>query len=143
MNTHDQEVLDRAARAVQGMQHAVGRARARVATRQEPIVVTETLLSEATEHSQTAMDLLVNTLGARRPGLRVSRDTLPLELLDTRGTRALVEALEAAFVQACQVDAERGWIDEDGEAIGWGETIGGMLLGLRREVYGAKGRGLE
>jgi hypothetical protein len=41
------------------------------------------------------------------------------------------------------VDAERGWVDEDGEAIGWGETIGGMLLGLRREVYGAKGRGLE
>lgn len=140
--TDEQEALDTAARAVQGVQHSVGRARARVATGQET-VATEALLSEALDHSQTALDLLVSALGARRPGLRVSRDTLPLELLSTPATRALVAALETAHTIACQVDEERGWIDEDGEAIGWGETLGGMLLGLRREVYGAKGSGLE
>lgn len=143
MTTRDQEVLDRAARAVQGVQHTVGRARARVATGQEPAIVTETLLAEGLEHAQTALTLLVDTLGAQRPGLRVSRDTLPLELLSTPASRALVEALEVATRAAVTVDQERGWIDEDGEPIGFGETLGGLLLGLQREVYGARGRGLE
>jgi hypothetical protein len=137
--TDEQEALDAAARAVQGVQHATGRAHGLV--RDNPAAYA--LLGEANDHAQTALDLLISSLGARRPGLQVARDTLPLELLSTPATRALVEALEAAHAIACQVDVERGWIDEDGEAIGFGEALGGMLLGLRREVYGARGGGLE
>lgn len=38
------------------------------------------------------------------------------------------------------MDRERGWIDGDGDPTGYGETLGGMALGLRVEVYGPKGR---
>lgn len=138
--TDEQEALDAAARAVQGVQDEL----ARVAkwTRPENHQA-KGHIEQAEAHAAAALGLLINSLGARRPGLQVARDTLPLELLSTPATRALVEALETAHTIACQVDEERGWIDEDGEAIGFGETLGGMLLGLRREVYGARGGGLE
>ena len=139
--TDEQDALDTAARALWGNVELSGKLTHHGMTHGDDEV--ESAARRINEQAQTALGLLINTLGARRPGLRVSRDNLPLELLSTPATRALVEALEAAWVIACQVDAERGWVDEDGEAIGWGETLGGMLLGLRREVYGAKGRGLE
>lgn len=140
--TTDQDALDAAARAVQAIQHTVGPARARVATGQ-PKEQTDLLLAEALEHAQTAHTLLVDVLGAKRPGLSVGRDSVPLEKLSTPASRTLVEALEVATRAAEEVDQERGWIDEDGEPIGFGELLGGILLGLTREVYGARGRGLE
>ena len=41
---------------------------------------------------------------------------------------------------ALAVDRERGWIDADGDGIGYTETIGGIALKLRGEVSGPKGR---
>ncbi|MBC8101532.1 MAG: hypothetical protein H7Z41_02955, partial [Cytophagales bacterium] len=64
----------------------------------------------------------------------------PLALLDTPATRALLEALEAAAAAGAAVDRERGWIDADGRAVGFGETLDGMAEQLRAEVIGPTGR---
>jgi len=139
--TTDQDALDTAARTLHMAKRATQEALACVATDQ--LEETEALLREASQRQQTALGLLVDVLGAKRPGLSVSRDALPLEMLNTPATRAYLAALEEATRAAEAVDRERGWIDEDGECIGFGETLAGMVLGLRREVFGARGRGME
>lgn len=139
--TDQQDALDAAARVIWGSVELSGKLTHHGMTHGDDEV--ESAARRINDHAQIALGILINALGARRPGLQVSRDTLPLELLNTPATRDLVAALETAHTIACQVDEERGWVDEDGEAIGFGETLGGMLLGLRREVYGAKGSGME
>lgn len=139
--TTDQDALDTAARALHGAKRATQEALACLATDQPKEA--EELLREALERQQSALTLLVDALGAKRPSSNRERDQVPLGLLSTPASRDLVKALEAAFAKAAQVDTERGWIDADGEPIGFGELLGGILMGLSREVYGARGRGLE
>ena len=88
----------------------------------------------------SASEILVYGLGAANPGLRVDRDTLGLEQLSTPASRTLHAMLQECLTLARELDQERGWVDSDGEGIGWTETIGALELGLRREVFGARGR---
>ncbi|WP_394794887.1 hypothetical protein [Armatimonas sp.] len=67
----------------------------------------------------------------------------PLELLSTQASRTLHAMLQECLSVARELDQERGWVDSDGEEIGWAETIGALELGMRREVFGARGGGRE
>ena len=116
--TDQQESLDATARALWGNVEISGRLTHYGMA--HGVDEVESAARQINEQAQTALGLLINALGAARPGLRVSRDSLPLEMLSTPRSRDLVAALETAHVIACQVDQERGWIDEDGEAIGFG-----------------------
>ena len=146
----NQEALDAAARAIQTIQHGVGRAlplvqaviegRTLQPDQQDRLVG---LLADSARAAGSASEILVYGLGAANPGLRVSRDVLRLDQLDTPASRRLLSLLQDALVAAQELDQERGWVDADGEGIGWAETIGGWELGLRREVYGARGGGRE
>lgn len=99
-------------------------------------------LDQATEARKSADQALKRllALGASRPGGSVARDTLPLELLDTPAARRYLAALEAAAEAGAELDKERGWIDENGEPVGHGETIAGLALEMRREVFGPMGK---
>jgi hypothetical protein len=101
------------------------------------------LLMEALRAAESAQQALVYALGAQNPGLRVARDSLRLDQLDTPATRELLASLQETVRLAQAVDAERGWVDEDGYGIGWAETVGALELVLRREVMGAEGAGRE
>lgn len=48
--------------------------------------------------------------------------------------------LEAAVEAVAELDRERGRIDENGEPVGHGETIAGLALEMRREVFGPEGK---
>ncbi len=145
--TLDQEALDHAARCVQTIQQSLGPALALASQLYKHGTLPADQSSRMAEHlargveaSGAAYQSLVYGLGAQSPGLRTPREDLRLDQLDTPATRALLEALQTALVLAAQVDVERGWVDEEGECIGWAETIGGWELGLRREIHGAMGR---
>ncbi|WP_395089267.1 hypothetical protein [Armatimonas sp.] len=149
-NNDTQDALDGAARAIQTIQHGVGRALPLVQAliegrtlqpgQQDRLVG---LLADSARAAGSASELLVYGLGAANPGLRVDRDTLPLELLNTSASRTLHAMLQECLVLARELDQERGWVDSDGECIGWAETIGALELGLRCEVFGARGGGRE
>jgi hypothetical protein len=94
---------------------------------------------EARDTADQALKRLL-ALGASRPGGQVARDTLPLELLDTPAARRYLAALEAAAEAGAELDRERGWLDENGEPVGHGETLAGLALEMRREVYGPEGK---
>lgn len=149
MTTLDQETLDHAARAQQTIQHGIGRALPLVQRVAEGIAkpgeldTCVALLLEALKAAESTQQALVYALGAANPGLRVARDTLRLDQLDTQATRLLLACLRDTVRAAHLLDKERGWVDEDGEGIGWTETVAGWELGLRREVQGAEGGGRE
>jgi hypothetical protein len=69
-------------------------------------------------------------------------ETVPLHLhlLSTPVGRELLDLLQQATRAAIAVDPERGWIDEDGQGIGYTETTGAIAPKLRGEVKGPKGR---
>ena len=146
----NQEALDAAARAIQTIQHGVGRAlplvqgliegRTLQPDQQDSLI---TLLADSSRAAGSASEILVYGLGAANPGLRVDRDALPLELLSTQASRTLHAMLQECQALARELDQERGWVDSDGECIGWAETIGALELGMRREVFGARGGGRE
>jgi hypothetical protein len=94
---------------------------------------------QARTNAEQALNRLLS-LGVARPGPAVARDALPLSLLDTPATRRLLAALEAAAEAGAAVDKERRWVDEDGEPVGHGETLAGMALVIRREIFGPEGR---
>jgi hypothetical protein len=93
----------------------------------------------AKQDANNALAILLG-LGAARPGPSVARDTVPLALLNTPETRALLDALEAAARAGAAVDHQRGWVNDVGEAIGFGETLDGMAFQLRMEIFGPRGR---
>jgi hypothetical protein len=95
--------------------------------------------TDARESADQALKRLL-ALGASRPGGTVARDTLPLEFLDTPAARRYLAALEAAAEAGAELDRERGWIDNSGEPTGHGETLAGLALEMRREVYGPEGK---
>lgn len=143
-----QELLDRAARAVSGAVSATGAATIFAMdaqegpdadSRRQSAQRAEGAARQGNEKAQTALRLL-RALGAAAPGGPVARDTLPLDLLDTPGTRRLLSALEEATRAGEAVDRERGWVGADGEPTGYGETLAGMALQLRVEVMGPAGR---
>jgi len=91
---------------------------------------------QAIESCVAALQRLEN-MGAQIVGITgMPAPTIPLHLLDTPATRALMDALEAATLAAEAVDRERGNVHPDGTPSGFAETIGGMALGLRTEVFG-------
>lgn len=145
----DQEALDTAARCQQTVQHGVGRALPlvqRIAERIDKPGELDTcvgLLMEALRAAESAQQALVYALGAQNPGLRVARDTLRLDQLDTEATRDLLSSLQETLRLAQTVDRERGWVDEEGYCTGFAETVAGWELGLRREIHGAQGGGRE
>ncbi len=51
-----------------------------------------------------------------------------------------VRMANTAAKAGAAVDRERGWIDDDGRAVGFGETLGGMAYQLRTEILGPTGR---
>jgi hypothetical protein len=65
---------------------------------------------------------------------------LTLRLLDTPTARKYLAALKAAAGAGAKLDRERGWVDQDGEAIGHGETLGNMALAMRTEIFGPVGK---
>ncbi len=149
MTTEEQEALDAAARQVQGVQHDLGRALPLVQRLiegrydyQEQERMSKHL-ADAFRGAEAAQETLVRGLGATSPGLRVGRDSLRLDQLSTDASRTLLAMLQECLLLAQELDRERGWVDEQGECIGWTETIGAWELGLRREVEGAKGSGRE
>jgi hypothetical protein len=100
------------------------------------------LAHAAADSSRTALDYL-GALGATIPGIEDTppvKSDVPLHLLDTPATRRLVAVLELAAQAGAAVDKERGWIDGDGDPVGYGETFAGMLTALRVEVSGPRGR---
>lgn len=99
-----------------------------------------TLLRRADNNTQHAIQHLVTVEGATRPGVQVSRDTLRLEQLNTEATREMLAALDALVAAAEKVDRERGWIDGNGEGIGFAEQYGHERLRIATEIYGPKGR---
>lgn len=52
----------------------------------------------------------------------------------------LLAGIEALAPLAAAVDVERGWVDREGEACGWAETLAGLAIQLRTEAFGPKGR---
>jgi len=70
----------------------------------------------------------------------VAAGGVPLRLLDTPAVRELLEGVEALVAKAAAVDRERGWVDRDGDPIGWAESLHGMAIRLRMEAEGPKGR---
>lgn len=152
--TADQEALDRAARLLTSAQAEISQARKHTPRSTADIIrfdpvdlashaeTTVGALDAANESVQQAQALLIG-MGAARPGLSVAKDALRLDQLDTPATRNLLACLRDAVRAAQLVDEERGWVDGSGEGIGWAETLGALELGLRREVIGAEGSGLE
>jgi hypothetical protein len=69
----------------------------------------------------------------------VAAGGVPLRLLDTPAVRELLAAVEAAAEKAEAVDRERGWVDGDGDPIGWAESLRGMAIRLRMEAEGPRG----
>ena len=141
-----QETLDHAARCWQTIHHSTSVMLSLVEAFRKGLPESQRIafaehFALMVEASGSAQQALIYGLGATNPGLRVKRDELRLDQLDTPATRNLLEALQHALYCARAVDGERGWVDEAGEAIGWAETIAGWELGLRREVEGAKGGG--
>jgi hypothetical protein len=65
---------------------------------------------------------------------------VPLHLLSTDAGRNLLAALETAAKAAEAVDRERGWIDEDGDPIGYAEPLQMIAIKVRGEINGPKGR---
>ena len=85
---------------------------------------------KAAESCVQALQRLQN-MGARLTGITGQpAPTVPLELLDTPATRHLLTCLEMATVAAEAVDRERG------NTVNFSETLEGMALGLRTEVFG-------
>lgn len=146
--TLDQEALDHAARCVQTIQQSLGPALALASQLYKhggtlPAEQTTRMseyLARGVEASGAAYQSLVYGLGAQSPGLRTAREALRLDQLATPKAQRLLHALHEATLAAQDLDEERGWVDEDGECIGWHETLAGLELGLRREVHGTKGR---
>lgn len=93
----------------------------------------------ARRHSEQILRRLL-ALGASHPAGVSGGDTLPLDMLDTPANRRFLAALEAAAEAGAEVDRERGWIDESGEPIGHGETLAGLALLARREIFGPEGK---
>jgi hypothetical protein len=140
MKTVDRSALDRVAAAVRRAQEAAGLAEM-VATYDGKTAHEQALA--ARRSCDTAIEYL-DAMGAHIPeiggGPAPVRSQVPLELLDTPETRALVAALEAAAAAGAAVDRQRGWVDSDGDPVGYGETFAGFLAALRVEVYGPKGK---
>jgi hypothetical protein len=135
----DLDALDKAAAAVCRAREAATFAFFQVA--HEPDSAKQ-FATTAAEQALSALNYL-EALGAAIPGPEGSppvRSQVPLHLMDTPAARRLVEALEETARIALEVDQERGWIDSNGESAGYADTIGGMALGLRTEVYGPRGR---
>ena len=93
--------------------------------------------AKAALYSKQAIESCVNALqrlenmGARIVGITgQAAPTVPLHLLDTPATRILLAALEAATVAAEAVDRERG------NTVNFSETLEGIALGLRTEIFG-------
>ena len=139
-----QDGLDRAARHVREAHKMAGGAQVLAATahRAEDPPATMAEVTELArlsgEASATALRLLI-ALGAARPGPAVATDALRLDQLDTPASRRLLSALEAAAEAGAALDRERGWVDADGDPIGHGEHLGGLVLAMRTEIYGPKG----
>lgn len=96
--------------------------------------------SAANNAAELALRRLL-ALGAAHPGRGLAAvERLPLHLLDTPASRAFLSALEAAAEAGAELDRERGWVDADGEAIGHGETLTGMALAMRTEIFGPSGK---
>ena len=134
MSTISLSDLDAAAQAVQLAQESAriaeslstpGQAADEAQLRLVPIYA-----KKAAESCVQALQRLQNA-GARLPGITgQAAPTVPLHLLDTPATRALLAALEAATVAAEAVDRERG------NTVNFSETLEGMALGLRTEIFG-------
>jgi hypothetical protein len=144
----DQEALDHTARCLQTIQHSAGAMAALLsqAANSLPAPLHQHFVehyARIVEASGAAYQSVVYGMGAQPPGLRVGRDTLRLDQLNTPASQRLLRALQEAQKAAQALDEERGWVDEDGYGIGWAETIGGWEIGLRREVMGAEGSGRE
>ncbi len=85
---------------------------------------------KAAESCVQALQRLEN-MGAHLTGITGQpAPTVPLHLLDTLATRILLAALEVATVAAEAVDRERG------NTVNFSETLEGMALGLRTEIFG-------
>jgi hypothetical protein len=143
----DQDQLDQAAGIVRRVSMQVGGALSLVtnAHRLEGEALRSTL-AEVTEQAEGAFEdsknayRLLTAMGAHVSDRATIAAVVPLHLLSTDAGRNLLLALEAATEAAKAVDRERGWIDEDGEAIGYAETIGGIAIKLRGEISGPAGR---
>lgn len=94
---------------------------------------------EAKRQAESALAAL-RALGIYSAEEHPARRSVPLEMLKTPATVALVEALGAAVDAARAVDIERGWVDEEGRPCGVAETLGAIRLEWAREVMGAAGR---
>lgn len=149
--TTDQEALDLAARTLQTLQDSLAHGAHLATAAQEagkplPPARGEEMAAHFTAAQASARQLhqlLVHGLGAQNPGLRVNRDSLRLDQLDTPATRRLLVCLQEALSAAQLVDEERGWVDASGEGIGLAESVGALELVLRREVLGTEGSGRE
>ncbi len=95
----------------------------------------------AAEAAEDALRSLIG-LGVRRPVGDPDPviAEVPLRLMDTPAPRELLEALEEAARKGAAVDRERRWYDEDGNPLGFGQTLSEMADHLRREIFGMPGR---
>jgi hypothetical protein len=103
---------------------------------------TREFLAKAKTECETAI-LFLRSMGAEPPtigGMVAGPADLPLRLLDTEASREYLAALEAAAAAGERLDRERGWIDAQGEAVGHGETLAGMALAMRTEIFGPAGK---
>ncbi|MES2462251.1 MAG: hypothetical protein V4671_16820 [Armatimonadota bacterium] len=103
-------------------------------------------LAEVTEQARSANEAsqnlfrLLTSMGAKLPGKAGMVGFVPLHMLSTDAGRTLLAALETATKAAEAVDRERGWVDEDGEPIGYAETLQMIALKVRQDVEAPKGR---
>jgi hypothetical protein len=144
---HEQEQLNQAAAIVRRAMLQAGAALSLVtnAHRLDGEALRSTL-AEVKQQAEGAFEggkhglSLLQSMGATLTGKAAMPAPVPLSKLSTPAGRELLDLLAQAERAAQAVDRERGWIDEDGQGIGYAESLQMMAIQLRRDVEAPKGR---